>query len=121
MANEKMENLKDVKQDSMLDEKDMDQVAGGYREESLDDHEHLLTEIHLNHLDSIIRSQPELKNFTKKSVETLWAMVGIEAKVTTSFMEKNTYFYEGKQITRSEAKAHAVSFLREKRFPRPVI
>ncbi len=108
MANEKLENLKAMKTDHMLDEKDLAQVTGGTVQEMVDD---------AKFLNVLLKGRPEqpgrygaytCENDKKAeaALQEAWFSVGIRADM---YRMSNTYAYEasGYRITRAQAWAHA--------------
>ncbi len=108
MANERLEKLKKMNADNLLDPKDLDQIAAGTISETADDSRFL------NILLQNLPAQPDRygeytikQDYHKKEVLNAWKGVGIKATFHMDDSTPNTYELDGRQITRAQAFAHA--------------
>ncbi len=113
MANEKLEKLKTMRKENLLDENQLEQAAGGSCYEMSDDSKFL---------NVLLKGRPgcpdrygamrccaDLITGIDDELKTAWKSVGIDFKphsgAGTDML--STYMLNGKQITHAEAWAHA--------------
>lgn len=90
----------------LMNEMELDQVAGGTCFEAADDSRFLNS---LNHsmdrfgaLKCFLSGRPIIK-----MIEDAWEKVGIRADIGTG-SKKNSYYYKGEEITQEQARQHAM-------------
>ncbi len=104
MASEKLESLKALKENNMLDEKDLEEVAAGSSKELSDDS---------RFLNVLLRGRPEqperkgeyMVGYTFENVSRAWESLDVNVRYLGD--EANMYWLRGKRITRDQAWAHA--------------
>ncbi|MBQ7477180.1 MAG: hypothetical protein IJT06_07285 [Selenomonadaceae bacterium] len=80
---------------------DLDEVAGGTREQSLSDNEFLR------------KIGVDSRTWVNNSIiRRAWATVGVDCRAFRN--DDNKYFLNGKEITQDEARIHAIKFMKNK-------
>lgn len=101
MANRKLEALKREKAGNMLTIQQLDRVGGGAaRSEPVDDARTLRA------LGIDVESAG--------AIESAWEKVGVTVQRTGQAFAPNRYFFDGKEVSRSEAVLHATTATRRR-------
>ncbi len=116
MADDKMDKIRSLKADNQLEAEELDQAAGGSREESNQDAKFLNDLMYIAGKPQRISSREYedpyslwgwFRGADMEQLADVWASVGVKIEDNRSVCGHNKYYIDGKEVSREAAYIHA--------------